>query len=274
MPELPEVQTIVDDLRPHLLGASITLLRVHDPLIVRGISAKKIESGLKGAEIKDVYRRGKAIVTVLSPASFLVVQPIMTGQWVHYGSGHVPPVRKDTRITMILSNGGTVLYHDQRRFGQWHWVQDLAQLPYFQKLGPEPLTDDFTTEVFIRLCEKQQRPIKSVLLDHTRIAGIGNIYAAECLFRAKIHPARPAHSLQTTEATVLVKHIKEVLEEAIIHRGSSMRNYRDGRGEMGKFNALIRVYAREGEPCFVCREPIQRMVQNGRSTFFCPICQK
>jgi len=193
----------------------------------------------------------------------------MTGQLIAGGSKD-----RHTRITFYFSDGSMLFYNDQRRFGQLRVVAQLDEVKHFNILGPEPFSKDFTPAFMREAFQKTIRPIKNVLLDHTFVAGIGNIYACEILFRSRLSPKRPARRISLADAKVLHQYIIEVLKEAIAHRGSSMRNYRDGSGEKGRFNERLSVYAREDEPCPRCQKPIQRIVQAGRSTFYCGHCQK
>jgi len=267
MPELPEVETIVRDLKP-FQGKTFAKVQVNDAFVLRQ-SLDGFKKALLNQTIKSIYRRGKAIIVHLSSGKSLIVHLMMTGQLVmnHQADKH-------TRIEFKFSDGSVLLYNDQRRFGQLRVVAELAEVKYFNILGPEPFSDEFTTAVIQEACKGSKRPIKNLLLDHTVIAGIGNIYACEILFRSKISPIRLASSITKKQADLLYQQIIEVLDEAIKHRGSSMRNYRDGAGQKGRFNQRISVYAKQGEPCPVCSKSLLRIIQAGRSTFYCKQCQK
>ncbi len=273
MPELPEVETICRDLQQTVLLKKISTVIVNDPLIIKGITPKVFVKELSGQTIQQIYRRGKALVLSLSNGFYWVVQPMMTGQMVCSYPSEKPAILKETRVLVTLSDGGMILYNDQRRFGHLRLVKDVLSINYFRVIGPEPLTNNFNSEYLAQALKNRQRPIKNVLLDHTVVAGIGNIYASEILFRAKIKPTRLAGQIKKNEIMPLYHETVKVLEEAIKLRGSSMRNYRDGRGQKGTFNTLIRVYAKEGEPCVICKKPIIKIVQAGRSTFYCKHCQ-
>lgn len=267
MPELPEVETIRRDLQQTIIGQRIISVEVIDGRVLRQPKQDFIER-IQGKKILDVTRRGKALVIALSGKEFLVVQVMMTGQMVVNGKAD-----KHTHIRFNL-NKSTLLYNDQRLFGQLRVVKDLATINYFNILGPEPFDTAFNDAYVRAKLHKTARPIKSVLLDHVFVAGIGNIYASEILFRSKINPTRLANRITSTEIPLLLKQTREVLQQAIDLRGSSMRNYRDGAGEKGKFNKVIRVYNRTNQPCVVCKGLIIRLVQSGRSTFYCKKCQK
>lgn len=267
MPELPEVETIRKDLSRCLLRTRIVSVDVKDARVLRQPETDFIRR-LKGKTIQRIERRGKALIIVLSGQEFLVVQVMMTGQLVVDGD-----IEKHTRLVFRLDKG-TLLYNDQRVFGQLRVVGDLAQIPHLKKLGPEPFGNAFNADYVTGYLKRTTRAIKAVLLDHVFVAGIGNIYASEILFRCGIDPLRSSQKVRKTEIPRLLQTTREVLQEAIDLRGSSMRNYRDGRGQKGNFTKAIRVYARNDQPCIVCQTPIVRVVQNGRSTFYCRKCQK
>jgi formamidopyrimidine-DNA glycosylase len=268
MPELPEVEIIVRDLSKSLAGKAFSRVIVHDDFLLRQPKADFIRR-LKDQGIGRITRRGKAIIIHLSSGEFLVVQVIMTGQLIVDGAKD-----KHTRLTFDLSDGSKLLYNDQRRFGQLRVVAHLSEIKHFNILGPEPFSKEFNPALMQEAFCKTTRPIKNLLLDHTFVAGIGNIYACEILFRSRLSPQRQASRISMAETGTIHRHIVEVLKEAIVHRGSSMRNYRDGAGKKGRFNERLAVYARQDLPCPRCKKPIQRIVQAGRSTFYCGHCQK
>ena len=268
MPELPEVETIVRDLNKSLRHKKFEKVHVIDAFVLRQPHQDFIRR-LESQGISGITRRGKAIIMQLTSSEFLVVQLMMTGQLIVGGKPD-----RHTRIAFDLLDGGNLLYNDQRRFGQLRVVAGLDQVKHFNALGPEPLSKDFTPMGIFEGLRKSTRPIKNVLLDHTVVAGIGNIYACEILFRSRIDPRRHAGRLTLKECETIHAMSVEVLKEAIAHRGSSMRNYRDGQGKKGRFNERLAVYAREGLPCPRCQQLVLRLVQAGRSTFYCGHCQK
>jgi formamidopyrimidine-DNA glycosylase len=241
---------------------------VHDAFVLRQ-QPKDFIRRLKGKAIEKITRRGKAVIIHLSSGEFLIVQLMMTGQLIANGAGD-----RHTRITFSFSGGSSLLYNDQRRFGQLRVVAQLKEIKHFNILGPEPFSKDFSPAFMREAFQKSIRPIKNVLLDHTFVAGIGNIYACEVLFRSRLSPKRQARRISLTEIKDMHRTIREVLREAITHRGSSLRNYRDGSGQKGRFNERLAVYARQGLPCPRCQKSILRVTLAGRGTFYCGHCQK
>lgn len=268
MPELPEVETIVRDLNKSLRGKIFSDVTVHDAFVLRQQPDDFIRR-IKGPALENITRRGKALILHLASGEFLVIQLMMTGQLIANGQAD-----KHTRVTFNFSDGSKLLYNDQRRFGQLRVVSKLSEVKHFNILGPEPFAKEFTPAFMHEAFRKTLRPVKNVLLDHTFVAGIGNIYDCEILFRSRISPKRPARRISLAESGTIHRTIIEVLKEAIVHRGSSMRNYRDGSGQKGRFNERLSVYARQGLPCPRCKKPVQRIIQAGRSTFYCGHCQK
>lgn len=268
MPELPEVETIVRDLSKSLRCKTFSKGIVHDAFVLRQGKEDFIRR-IRGQAIEKITRRGKAVIVHLASGEFLVIQLMMTGQLIANG-----PKDKHTRITFIFSDGSNLLYNDQRRFGQLRVVAKLSEIKHFGILGPEPFSKDFTFPYMREAFRKTIRPVKNLLLDHTFVAGIGNIYACEILFRSLVSPKRQARRVSPGKIQAIHRMITEVLKEAIAHRGSSMRNYRDGAGKKGRFNERLAVYARQGLPCPRCQKAIQRVSQAGRGTFYCAHCQK
>jgi len=268
MPELPEVETIVRDLSKSVLRKRFFDVIVHDAFLLRQKPEDFIRR-IKNQSIDRISRRGKAIIVHLSSGDFLVIQLMMTGQLT---VGNLED--KHTRIKFAFADGTCLLYNDQRRFGQLRVVGNLNEIKHFNILGPEPFSKEFTAAFMREAFQKTTRPIKNVLLDHTFVAGIGNIYACEILFRSQLSPKRQARRINVSETKIIHRRITEVLNEAIDYRGSSIRNYRDGAGKKGKFNERLAVYARQGLPCPQCQKPVKRIVQSGRSTFYCGHCQK
>ena len=264
MPELPEVETFVRGLAP-AVGATIEEAEINDDrLTVRS-------ADLAGARIHGVRRRGKHIVVDLGERGDLVVHLRMSGQLRMERTDHEIAY---TRMRLGLNDGRAIYFVNPRRLG----TAVLCPGGFAAPLGVEPLEKDFTEEGFSTLAAASKAPIKSLLLDQKKIAGIGNIYAAEALWRAGIHPERPANSLTRTEAATLHRAIVAVLREAVAQLGTtlgrSVSDYRPSATGNGGFQNHLAVYGREGESCERCRTPIERMVQAGRSTCFCPACQK
>lgn len=266
MPELPEVETIKNDLEKVILGAKITKVCLHNSKVVREPSAEVFKKSLEGQTIKRVLRRAKLLILELSNGKFLTIHLKLTGQLVFPGGSPA------SRVAFHLSSGEILDFNDQRLFGELRLVSDWEKLKFVQGLGPEPF--NLTYADFKDMIFKRKGQIKSLLLDQKFIAGIGNIYAAEILFHAKIDPQRPAQSLGEDEKEALFKETKKVLSNAIKHGGSSVDDYVRLSGKNGDYARFHQVYGRQGKPCFVCAGPVKRITQGGRGTYFCPKCQR
>lgn len=273
MPELPEVETIRRDLEDKVLNQKFVGIAVHDGRVIRGVSEKAFIRDCRGQKILAVSRRGKAIIMQLV-GGYLIVQPMMTGQLIFFSDRKAGQAHKHTKVTFTLSNGGCLNYNDQRLFGRLTFVKDLKALKFLQTIGPEPFDEAFDPPFIARAVKTRQAPIKSVLMNQQIVAGIGNIYASEILFACGIDPRKPAKRLKAQDIERLHQATVSILKEAVRYRGTSMRDYRDASGQKGNFIDRIRIYGRENEACFVCRKPVTRIVQAGRSTFYCKKCQK
>ncbi|MCU0666316.1 MAG: bifunctional DNA-formamidopyrimidine glycosylase/DNA-(apurinic or apyrimidinic site) lyase [Candidatus Omnitrophica bacterium] len=285
MPELPEVETIRRALEKTILGKKFTEVCVHNPAIIRGIRADKFKKDLTGSSIKSVLRKGKALILELSNGKSLLVHLKMTGQLVlrlplssspeqaKRAEGLVyPGAGKHARVIFHLSSGQTLDFNDQRLFAELRLLDDWRDFKFIQNLGPEPA--DIAVEDFKKMLSLKKTKIKPLLMDQSFISGIGNLYAAEALFRSRIDPGRPASSLSGKEKELLYKEIKETLNEAIQHKGSSIDDYVQLTGEAGDYAKYHKVYGRQNKPCLVCKTPIKRIALGGRGTYFCPKCQK
>lgn len=271
MPELPEVETIVRDLDRLLGGATIAGVEVMRPDLLAGAEPAAFRGSLEQRRIAGVTRRAKNIVIDLG-ADRLIVNLGMTGRWVIQPPGSVAADHTGVRLT--LADGRIACYCDVRRFGRLEVLTVARWAERERSLGVEPLDEAFDAGSLHALTRGSRVAIKTWLMDQKRVVGIGNIYASEALFRARIDPRRPADRLTRPQAARLVDGIREVLYEAIEFRGTTLLDYRDASGARGEFAARLRVYGRAGEPCRVCETPIRRLVQGGRSTFFCPRCQR
>lgn len=268
MPELPEVQTVVSTLRPRVSGGTIARVEVLRPDYIEpaGVDLAK---NLTGKVIKDVHRRGKRIIFTLDNGSRFLIHLGMTGR-LTAESDDIERL-KHTHLVLHVRRKQErceVRLVDPRRFGRVLWLGDENAET---GLGLEPLT--LRPKQLCRVLSASRRPIKSLLLDQTRIAGLGNIYVDESLFMAGIHPLTPANKVSTEAALKLCRATKAVLRKALRHRGSSLRDYVDAEGGKGSFQKLHNVYARGGKACRRCKTEIQRIVLGGRSTCFCPRCQ-
>ena len=272
MPELPEVETIRMQLESHVLGLSIHSLHVVRPDIVRGdIYA------IQNASITAVRRFGKLLVIDTSIGLSMAIHLKMTGRvsLIALEDDLLP----HTHVQFFLEEkDGThtqqITFSDYRRFGFIHVLptQEVTSLPFIQKLGKEPLKD-LMLEDFIALCGKTKRVTKTLLLDQQKIAGIGNIYASEALWLSHIDPRRSANTLTSKECRELFDAIESVLAEGIARGGASDNTYRNLLGGKGSYQDFFKVYNRAGKPCVRCGDDIKRIVQTGRSTFYCPTCQ-
>lgn len=273
MPELPEVETVVRDLRPLLVGRRLASLRRASSHSLRSPWLDEWAAHVTGRLVEEASRRGKWILLRLEGGAFLVVHLGMTGQFTVVPASE--PVSPHTHFIFPLDAGEAELrYRDVRRFGSLTWLRDAAALQsHFAEagLGPEPFGLD--AALWRSRLSNTSRIIKAVLLDQTVVAGVGNIYADEALFRAKIHPSRRADRLSPPEASRLRKAIAEVLTKAINSRGSTIRDYVGGSGLMGGYQDEFQAYGRTGEPCRRCKAPIECARLAGRSSHFCPRCQ-
>jgi formamidopyrimidine-DNA glycosylase len=266
MPELPEVEIARENLEQWLVGRRITGARVPDARMRGGQSRRKVERALEGARVRAVSRRGKFLLFDLgAKRDALIAHLGMTGRFLR--QSREEPLPPFTRASMDLGGSGRVVYCDARRFGQFRLL-DALEARRIAALGLEPLGEDFTSRRLFELTGSSSKPIKTFLMDQRRIAGIGNIQAAEALFAARIHPKRAARSLEKREVARLARSIRRTLQREIERsRGEVPAYFQDGEG--GDFQ----VYGRSGEGCPRCRALIARFVQEGRSTYFCPECQ-
>ena len=274
MPELPEVETVKNTLEKNLAGLTITGVNIEMPKIIREPDLAEFIAGVTGKKITRLGRRGKYLLVYLSGGGVLVVHLRMTGRLVYARPEDPPP--RHTHVVFHLSDGNELRFADMRQFGRILLAQtrQLEQVKGLKDLGPEPLGHDFSREFLRRELKRKRVRLKSLLLDQTFIAGIGNIYADEALHRSRIHPERIARTLSTREIASLYRSIIEVLQEGIANRGTSMRDYVDGDGREGNYQELLRVYNREGQPCRYCGTAIARIKVGGRSSYFCTACQK
>jgi len=272
MPELPEVETIRLDLRPLVLGRAIEEAWVspNAPKLVQLLPPAEFCRVIAGRRIEDVTRRGKYLLFHLNGGLRWVVHLRMTGSLQHHRSASAQGAH--LRATFRLDDGAWLCYVDTRKLGMMWLVDDESVV--VGKLGPEPLGEGFGPQELRRLLQRRSAPVKAALLDQGAIAGIGNIYADEALFAAKIRPKRAARSLTKAETERLHGAIRQVLLEAMGNRGSSFRDYVDGAGREGGHQLHVRVFRRTGQPCYECGTPVRRIKVGGRSTHFCPTCQK
>ena len=267
MPELPEVETIRAQLEPRLVGRSVVRVEILDPRLTRPIDLFEVAEELEGDSIVAVERRGKYLVLRLESGLSLLVHLRMTGSFGFEPTSH-------ERAVLELDDGTRVGYRDVRRFGTW-LVLDGAELePYLAgKNGPEPLGPRFTSEWLASRLTVRRAPVKAVLLDQRVAAGVGNIYADEALWRARVNPLRPAASLDPDEVRRLHRAIRAALRTGIQRQGSTLSEYRAPDGSRGGMQEEFRVYGRDGLPCRRCGTTIAKTRAGGRGTWYCPRCQ-
>jgi formamidopyrimidine-DNA glycosylase len=273
MPELPEVETIRRNLVRTVKGKRISRLTVHQPAMVkREVAPALLAKKVRGRTIISVNRRGKALLLILDSGDAMVFRLGMTGQMLW--SQPRKPVRRDkhTHVIMDLGGGERLLFRDSRRFGEVY-LTGRDNIENVLGMGAEPLLKSFTPDALRRITDSAMK-IKPLLMDQTRIAGIGNIYADEILFEAGIHPCVPAQSIRGRKIHKLHQSIRSILREAIACQGDTVSDYRTAFGESGGYQCNHRVYQRTGEPCIRCGTTIERMRLGGRSSHYCPNCQK
>jgi formamidopyrimidine-DNA glycosylase len=276
MPELPEVETVRRGLQPALEGHLLTDVVQRRPNL-RFPLPDRMPDRLRGRRVVHVGRRAKFILIELDSDDVLIVHLGMSGRMTIHG-GTPPPVGRHDHVEFLTDAGVTIRFNDARRFGMIDLVAGgaLAAYPMLAGLGPEPLGNEFNEAALSTALAGRRTPIKSALLDQRVVAGLGNIYVCEALWHAGISPRRSAHTIPGARAGRLVPAIREVLEAAIAAGGSSLRDYVQASGELGYFQHAWRAYGREDEPCGLegCAGAIRRIVQSGRSTFYCAMHQR
>ena len=271
MPELPETETIARDLHAAIAGAQITTVVVERADVLRGLVAKQVTSRLGGRTITKVWRRAKSVVLSLDDGAHLAVTPRFTGALL-IADAAVPDHYSCLRLT--LSDGRELRYSDVRRLGTVAWLDAGAFTAWSSAIGPEPLAPEFTTERFSECLRGSKRAVKAVLMDQKRLAGVGNIYANEALWRAGIRPSRRASSLTAAQRAALHRELRATLQESVEARGTSFRDYRDAFGRKGSYAAQLKAYGRGGLPCPRCGTVLREShAIDGRTTVWCAQCQ-
>jgi formamidopyrimidine-DNA glycosylase len=287
MPELPEVETVVRQLEPEVEGRRIERLEILDERWSRPVPPLELEEAVGGSTIERLGRRGKYILLGLDRGRTLVMHLRMTGNLVlREGEEMLDPSEgrrlyeserstgeRHLRARFLLEDGRELWFTDPRRFGEGFLIEDARLQERFRKLGLEPFSPEFTAKALGEMAAGRKAPLKSFLLDQSGVAGVGNIYADEALFRAQLHPLSPAGSMKPEHLEALRDAVIAALEAGIAAGGSSIDDYRDSRGEKGNMQDEFRVHTREGEECSRCGQTIARIVVGGRSTYFCPGCQ-
>ena len=277
MPELPEVETIARDIRPHLQGRTITAAKVFKTDILKNSTRPRFERGVTSRRITAVGRRAKNLVLELDDDSRIVIQPGMTGAMLveHPRTTHHAPLTTYDVIRLTLSSGKVAVYQDVRRLGRVYLFTPKQWAKHDAGLGPEPLDPAFTAEALHALLAGSRLAIKKAIMDQRKLAGVGTIYANEALWVAGIDPSREARRIRPEEAALLRDAIVTILADSIAGRGTTVRDYRTGTGEPGNFQGRLVVYERAGQPCLRCgRRIAQTHAIDARSSYFCPGCQR
>jgi formamidopyrimidine-DNA glycosylase len=274
MPELPEVETIRLELEPHLVGRRLERVEINDRRLVRPFEPTAVAAELEGERVSALERRGKYLIVRFESGRALLVHLRMTGSLRHAEPGSLP-VDPYRRAVVKLDDGSDVAYRDVRRFGTWLLLEPDELDPYLaMRVGREPLERGFTTRRLGERLAGRRAPVKAALLDQRTVAGLGNIYVDEALWRARVHPLRPAGTLDQDQLALLTRGIKDALKAGIARQGASLRDYSTPDGRRGRMQEEFRVYGRAGEPCARCGTPIDKIRVAGRGTWYCPACQR
>jgi formamidopyrimidine-DNA glycosylase len=273
MPELPEVETIRRALLKHLPGKQINKILVRDARLRWPVDENKLRQLIAGDTIADIDRRAKYLLVRMQKSATLIMHLGMSGRLLYITESRL--FEKHDHVIFYFEDETELRFRDPRWFGMVDAIPPDGEKDYprLTILGAEPLDKSLLAGSLYERAKNLTRPIKNLLMDANFIVGVGNIYASEALSRAAIHPAKPAGKLTAKQWPVLLANIRKVLTEAIQKGGTTLNDFVNSDGESGYFQLMLAVYGREGEPCLKCGSPIQRIVQTGRSTFFCPKCQ-
>jgi formamidopyrimidine-DNA glycosylase len=275
VPELPEVETIVREIAPLLEGSRIARAELRKTDVLREVSKPRLLKTLTGNTIEQVYRRAKHVVLRLSSGHRMIIQPRMTGSVIVYDRKLTRDELKYTVLIGTLSDGRKFVYRDVRRLGTIWLLDEDGWIAYTGRIGPEPLEETFTPFVFADRLRGTRTAVKKAIMDQRRLAGVGNIYANEALFDARLNPAKSTHKLSLEEFARLHAAIVDVLQRALASSGTTLRDYRTGTGERGRFQFKLRVYGRGGEKCVNCgRKLVETHKIDLRTTTFCARCQR
>ncbi len=273
MPELPEVETIVRQIRPRLVGRRLLSARLSHDDVLRGVSRRALLAGLRGARVHGMTRRAKHAI-IETDRRRLVIQPGMTGALLVRARPLSAAERRYAVLEAELDDGRRLVYRDVRRLGTLLWLDERGWARYDRAIGPEPLDPAFTPAVLAAILARSRAPVKKVLMDQRALAGVGNIYANEALFAAGVDPSKPARAVPAEAVPRLHRHLVRILAAAVRRRGSTVRDYRTGTGGRGAFQLELLVYDRAGEPCARCGTTLAGThAIDARITVFCHRCQ-
>ena len=273
MPELPEVETVRRRLAPVLEGRRFERVEITDPRLTRPLDPDDVARELVGERVLSVDRRGKYLILRFETGRALLVHLRMTGSMLHGDRAVADDPHR--RAVVSLDDGNELTYRDVRRFGTWLLLEPAEVDEYIDaRVGREPLADAYRARDLAAQLSHRRAPIKAVLLDQRTLAGVGNIYADEALWRARLHPLTPAEALSVDEVKALHRGVRRALEQGIARQGSTLRDYRLPDGGSGGMQHEFKVYGRGGEPCERCGTPIDKIRVAGRGTWYCPSCQR
>lgn len=274
MPELPEVETVRRRLEPVLLGRRLDRVEIFDPRLVRPLEPLQVAAELEGERVASLERRGKYLLVRFESGRVLLIHLRMTGS-LRYGPSGSLRDEPHCRAVVKLDDGSDIVYRDVRRFGTWLVLEPAELEPYLgERLGVEPLGRSFTARQLAARLAGRRTPLKAALLDQRTLAGLGNVYADEALWRARLHPLTPAGEVaDARRAGALTRGIKTALRVGIARQGATLRDYAQPDGGAGRMQEELKVYGRAGEPCERCGTPIEKIRVAGRGTWFCPRCQ-
>ncbi len=273
MPEMPEVETIARKLRKNIVGKSIESVWLSGLPLRRPVE-ERLAQDLTGRSIRRIHRKGKYLIAELEPRAYWLIHLGMSGRLFFFPS--VSETQKHTHARIRFTDSSELQYRDHRRFGllAFYPVERMTLVPELQQLGRDPLSPGLTVKWLGSLLSHCSQEIKSFLLDQRKIAGLGNIYVCEALFRAHIDPRRRCHTITESETKALIQAVQRTLRLAVLRRGTSFSDFLDSDGELGENQRFLRVFQLEGKRCRKCHTMIERLRQGNRSTFFCPRCQR
>lgn len=275
MPELPEVETIVREIAPRLEGYRIARVELRKTDVLRRVSKERLIKVLRRNTFDQVSRRAKHAVFRMSSGHRMIIQPRMTGSLVVHEKPLTADQKKYAVLICTLDDGRRFVFRDVRRLGTIWLLDEKGWAAYTARIGPEPLEETFTPFIFADRLSRTKTAVKKAIMDQRRVAGVGNIYANEALFDARIDPSKPTNKLSLEEFARLHAAIVDVLQRALASSGTTLRDYRTGRGERGRFQFELHAYGRGGEPCVCCgRKLVTTHTIDMRATTFCPTCQR